>query len=167
MSYIVKRALDRIDTSRRSSLLELNTLTSIRAPVLSTKYWCSRRRVNRARAGLQSTRSVFRSPALFPRQLDRARHTLPFSDRSIVNLTINCNLFICDRLWKGPIWSSLCLLFPPAGRSPRTAGAGKKILDTFLSNHADRADRADHADHADTVSSMHFPKLRHCPTQKL
>ena len=40
----------------------------------------------------------------------------PFSDRSIVNLTINCNLFICDRSSKGPIWSSLCLLFPPLGR---------------------------------------------------
>ena len=51
----------------------------------------------------------------FPGGVDRARHTgpPPFSDRSIVNLTINCNLFICDRSSKGPIWSSLCLLFPP------------------------------------------------------
>ena len=60
----------------------------------------------------------------------------PFSDRSIVNLTINCNLFICDRSSKGPIWSSLCLLFPPLGRpwkkSPAYA-APPHLLPTFLS----------------------------------
>ena len=56
----------------------------------------------------------------FPGVVDRARHTgpPPFSDRSIVNLTINCNLFICDRSSKGPIWSSLCLLFPPLAARP-------------------------------------------------